>query len=360
MFAGIDSHKDTLAVAVLDRVGLPVTVVEEPNTRAGFVRIAALLAKHEVARVGVEGSGHYGRCIAAYLVLDAEQPSLEVFEVPTLMTSRERGAKPGKGKTDPIDAVAIARITMREPKLPPVRLAVGEAADLRALLDYREDLVAERTELIMRAHADLHGLFPGYHHQVPNLITRTNLNATLQLLEGDGRVRSDLTRRRLARVAEIDAEAAELKQRISGYVKAAGSTLTSLYGVGPIIAARFLAEVVDINRYPNRNTFAAVNGTAPLAASSGRTKRHRFNPGGNRRLNRSLYTMAITQIRADTEGRAYYQRKREAGKTKKEALRCLKRRLSDLVYTTMKLDATAGVDAASAIRARPTANRPAA
>lgn len=103
-----------------------------------------------------------------------------------------------------------------------------------------------------------------------------------------------------------------------------------------------------------------MNGTAPLAASSGRTKRHRFNPGGNRRLNRSLYTMAITQIRADTEGRAYYQRKREAGKTKKEALRCLKRRLSDLVYTTMKLDATAGVDAASAIRARPTANRPAA
>lgn len=360
MFAGIDTHKDTLAVAVVDPVGLPLEAVEEPNTRAGFIRIAALLAKHQVGRVGVEGSGHYGRCVAAYLALDADLPGLQVVEVPTLMTSRERGARPGTGKTDPVDAVAIARITMREPKLPPVRLAVGEAADLRALLDYREDLVAERTELIMRAHADLHGLFPGYHHQVPNLTTRTNLAAALQLLEADTRIRAELTRRRLVRVAEIDAEAAELKQRIAGYVKAAGSTLTSIYGVGPIIAARFLAEVVDINRYPNRNTFAAANGTAPLAASSGRTKRHRFNPGGNRRLNRSLYTIAITQIRADTEGQAYYQRKRKAGKTNKEALRCLKRRLSDIVYTTMKHDATAGVDAASATRARPTANRPAA
>ena len=102
--------------------------------------------------------------------------------------------------------------------------------------------------------------------------------------------------------------------------------------------------------------FAAINGTAPLAASSGRTKRHRYNPGGNRRLNRSLYTMAITQIRADTEGRAYYQRKRDAGKSKKEALRCLKRRLSDIVYTTMRRDAD-GVDAASATRARPTAKQ---
>jgi transposase len=94
-------------------------------------------------------------------------------------------------------------------------------------------------------------------------------------------------------------------------------------GVGPLIAARFIAEVVDIHRYPNRNAFAAANGTAPLPASSGRTIRHRFNPGRNRQLNRSLYTIALTQIRGDTEARAYYERKRAAGKTKREALRCL-------------------------------------
>jgi transposase len=129
--------------------------------------------------------------------------------------------------------------------------------------------------------------------------------------------------------------------------------LTDLYGVGPLVAARFLAEVVDIRRYPNRNAFASANGTAPLPASSGRTVRHRFNPGGNRQLNRSLYTIALTQIRGDTEGRAYYERKRAAGKSKREALRCLKRRLSDIVFTTMRHDA-AGVDA-SADQASPPA-----
>jgi transposase len=126
VFAGIDSHKDTLAVALVDQVGLPVAVVQEPNTRAGLVRIGELLAKNQVTRVGIEGSGHYGRCIAAYLALDWDQSGVGVFAVPTLMTSRERGARPGKGKTDPVDAVAIARITMREPELPPVRLAVGQ------------------------------------------------------------------------------------------------------------------------------------------------------------------------------------------------------------------------------------------
>lgn len=129
--------------------------------------------------------------------------------------------------------------------------------------------------------------------------------------------------------------------------------------MGPLTAARFLAEVVDINRYPNRNTFAAVNGTAPLAASSGRTNRHRFNPRGNRKLNRCLYIIAITQIRATTEGHAYYLRKREAGKSKRGAIRCLKRRLSDVIYATMRRDATTA-GAAGATQARPTANRPAA
>jgi hypothetical protein len=95
----------------------------------------------------------------------------------------------------------------------------------------------------------------------------------------------------------------------------------------------------DVRRYPDRNAFAAANGTAPLPASSGRTVRHRFNPGGNRQLNRALYTIAITQIRGDTEGRAYYERKRAAGKTRREALRCLKRKLSDIVFTTMRRDA---------------------
>jgi transposase len=235
--------------------------------------------------------------------------------------------------------LAIARITGRELHLPPVRLTVGPAADLRALLDYREDLVVERGALVNRAHAELSGLHAGYHHQVPNLTTRARVRVVLTLIAEDDSVRAILCRRRLERILAIDAETAELKRQIADLVAAADTTLTDLHGIGPLVAARFIAEVVDVRRYPNRNAFAAANGTAPLPASSGRTVRHRFNPGGNRQLNRALYTIAITQIRSDTEGRAYYERKRAAGKTRREALRCLKRKLSDIVFTTMRDDA---------------------
>jgi transposase len=192
---------------------------------------------------------------------------------------------------------------------------------------------------VERAHAELSGLHAGYHHQVPNLTTRARVRVVLTLIADHDSVRAVLCRRRLERILAIDAETAELKRQIADLVAAADTTLTDLHGIGPLVAARFIAEVVDVRHYPNRNAFAAANGTAPLPASSGRTVRHRFNPGGNRQLNRALYTIAITQIRSDTEGRAYYERKRAAGKTRREALRCLKRKLSDIVFTTMRDDA---------------------
>ena len=370
MFAGIDTHKDTLAVAVIDDAGRLVAAREVPNTEQGFVDLVGLFDTHQVVRVGIEGSGHFGRAVAVHLLLCWQSVwSVAVVEVPTLMTSRERRGQLGKGKTDPVDALAIARITAREPQLPPVRLTVGPAADLRALLDYREDLIIERGTLVNRTHAELIGLRAGYHHQVPNLTTRARVRVALTLIAEDDSVRAVLCRRRLERILAIDAETAELKRQITDLVAATDTTLTDLYGIGPLVAARFIAEVVDVRRYPDRNTFAAANGTAPLPASSGRTVRHRFNPGGNRQLNRALYTIAITQIRGDTEGRAYYERKRAAGKTRREALRCLKRRLSDIVFTTMRHDADrqtpqlgqlpspnrAGVGAADANEARLTA-----
>ena len=340
MFAGIDTHKDTLAVAVIDDAGRLLAAQEVPNTEQGFVQLVGLFDTHQVVRVGIEGSGHFGRAVAVHLLVCWQPPwSAAVVEVPTLMTSRERRGQLGKGKTDPVDALAIARITAREPQLPPVRLTVGPAADLRALLDYREDLVVERGALVNRTHAELSGLRAGYHHQVPNLTTRARVRVVLTLIADQDSVRAVLCQRRLERILAIDAETAQLKRQIADLVAAADTTLTDLHGIGPLVAARFIAEVVDARRYPNRNAFAAANGTAPLPASSGRTVRHRFNPGGNRQLNRALYTIAITQIRSDTEGRAYYERKRAAGKTRREALRCLKRKLSDIVFTTMRRDA---------------------
>ncbi len=161
------------------------------------------------------------------------------------------------------------------------------------------------------------------------------------MLDGDQRVRAGLARRRLDRIATVITEVRALTRQIGALVSGHADAVQAIYGAGPIVAARFLAEIVDIDRYPNRDVFASANGTAPLAASSGRTVRHRLNRGGNRQLNRGLYTIAITQIRAETEGRIYYDRKRAEGKTSREALRCLKRRLSDQVYKAMRADAIA-------------------
>jgi transposase len=349
VFAGIDTHKGTLAVAVVDESGRQVDSLEVDNARRGFARIAALLARSGVVRVGIEGSGNYGRAVAVHL----SGTAVDVREVPTSMTSRERGARPGQGKTDAVDALAIARLTAREPHLPPVRLTIGLAADLRALLDYREDLVREHTVLASQVHAELSGLLPGYQHTHPRLVTSGQVNAMLEILADDDRVRAEVARRRLRRAGEVIAEAREVRRQIAALVAGHADHVAGIYGAGTIIAARFLAEVVDIDRYPSRDAFASANGTAPLAASSGRTVRHRLNRGGNRRLNRALYIMAITQVRAATEGRSYYERKRAEGKTAKEAIRCLKRRLSDQVYKAMRADAAAA--AALATRPRPAA-----
>src|SRR5215217_6833184 len=332
MFAGVDTHKDTLAVAVIDHAGRVVRQLELPNQASGYVRLLAVLTSHNVVRVGIEGSGNFGWPAAIYLL----ERDLNVVEVPPLMTSRERLSRPGQGKTDPVDAVAIARITAREPSLPPVRPMTGEAADLRVLTEYRDQLVNERTATANR----------GPHRSgvaaarlpAPAAASDQHGAPALELLSGDDGVRAAVTRSRLDRMLTLTEQLADLRIQIDALVKASGSTLHEIYGVGPIVAATIIGHVSDVRRYPTRHHFATANGTAPIPASSGRTVRHRLNRGGNRQLNRALYTIAITQIRADTEGRAYYQRKRAEGKTSREALRCLKRRLSDLIYRTLRAD----------------------
>ncbi len=136
MFAGVDTHKDTLAVAVIDPAGRVVTQLEVANKDSGDVRLLAVLTRHAVTRVGIEGSGNYGWPAATYLL----DHGVEVVEVPPLMTSRERQSRPGQGKTDPVDAVAVARITARETSLPPVRPMTGDPADLLVLTEYRDQV----------------------------------------------------------------------------------------------------------------------------------------------------------------------------------------------------------------------------
>jgi transposase len=142
----------------------------------------------------------------------------------------------------------------------------------------------------------------------------------------------------LADVGRLDREIAAARGRVTDAVTKSGTTLLELHGVGPIVAAFIVGHVGDPARFPRPENFASCNGTAPTEASSGPTTRHRLNPRGNRKLNHALHMAAVTQVRHDTRGRAYYQRKIAEGKSKKEALRALKRRISDAVRRQIQVD----------------------
>ncbi len=289
-------------------------------------------------RVGIEGSGSYGRALA----LELERAGVHVVEVPPHLTARERRRDRKAGKTDDRDALIVARITLREDDLPSIKPS-GVHEDLAALVGQRDCLVGERTRIANRVHGLLAVLAPGYASRCGHLRTAKAITAARTLIAQDTGVRAGIVRSNLDRLGASDRDIRELAEAQAQLVAATRTTLTDLDGVGSLVAARILAEVGDVRRYTTKDKFARANGTAPIPASSGRSQRYRLNPGGNRQLNRALHTMALTQIRCHPDARAYYERKRKENKTGRDALRCLKRRLSDVVYRHLQADARAAL-----------------
>jgi transposase len=326
---GMDSHKASLAACAIDDAGRVLGERSFPNSRSGHRRFVAWM--DEVGprrRIGIEGAGNFGAALARALVSSGEV----VLEVPSVLTARERRRVRRPGKSDPKDALAIARIVLRERTLPPVN-TVQLSTDLKALVDYREQHVHERTRVANRVHADLQILCPGKH--VGPLNSAVGLRRAQQVLEQSVGVRSELGLARIKRLHEIDAEIASLARRIAGAVKDVDTRLVGIPGVGSLTAAKLIAEVGDISRFATKSAFAMACGTAPIPACSGNTVRHRLNRGGNRQLNRALHVVAFVQARSHPPAVAYIQRKRGEGKSRTEALRCLKRHLANVIYTTM-------------------------
>lgn len=211
-------------------------------------------------------------------------------------------------------------------------------AMLRILADRRRALGEDHTRMISQLHQLLLELIPGGAKRDLSAAQAKVLLAGVRPRDLVGKTRKRVALELVGDLEKIYQRSKALDKQIKQLVIETGSTLMDLPGIGPSSAARLLIEVGDINRFPDRNHFASWNGTAPLDASSGDQTRHRLSRAGNRQINRAIHVMAIVQLRHPTKGRTYFDRRKAAGKTSMEAMRSLKRRLSDIVYRTMLSD----------------------
>ena len=272
-----------------------------------------------------------------------------VLDVQPKLGSRVRLLATGNvNKTDPNDARSVAIAALRSAACRQVR-PDGHAAVLKLWTKRHRDLGRSRNQVACRLHAVLCELVPG---GVREEITAPHAARLLEAAQPSGPV--EMARWQLASdflddLRRFDEQMSQTKKKLAAAVKASGTTLTEIFGVGPVIAAIAIGEVQDVSRFRDRDHFAAYNGTAPIEVSSGKRKVHRLSLRGNRRFNHAIHMAAITQIRfAHSEGRAYYDKKAAEGKTPKEALRALKRRISDAIYRQLRADARRATTSAQA------------
>jgi len=352
VLVAVDPHKAHNTLMVLDPVShSAVDEAEFPNTHDGYRDMMRFARRWRQRRWAVEGCHGAGRHVAQHLVTDGEV----VLDVPAKLAARIRIFSQGHGrKTDRDDATSVGLAALQAAGVAPV-VPDDALVSLRLWCDRRDELVSLRTQAICRLHRLLAELTPGGLRRDLSAARAAAVLGRLRPRDDASRARRAVAAEHLADVRSLDGRIQAARERIAAMVEANGTGLVSLYGVGPIVAGRVLAEVGDVSRFPNKDHFATYNGTAPIDVSSGEQVRHRLNRSGNRRLNHAVHLMAVTQLRNPRcEGRAYYERKRSEGKTGKEAMRCLKRRLSDVIYRQLVADHYAKMG----LCAPPTTERP--
>jgi len=336
---GVDPHKASVAVAAVDEVGEFLERATFPQNCAGLRSLERWAKRFPEHRWAVENTGGLGRHLVGRLAAAGES----VVDVPPKLSARVRVLSTGNArKNDELDALATALAASRNERLAAVD---PEAASevLRLLSERREDLVAERTRALNRLHGLLRDLVPG------GVAGTLSAHRAARILRGirpkgaSARLRRQLASEVLLRdIRTLDRKIADLNGRIEAEVEAFGTTLTEIFGVGPILAAKIIGTVGNVARFPTKaHYFASYSGTAPVEASSGEVVRHRLSLAGNRKLNNALHMVAICQTRSDARGGAYYRKKIAEGKSRKEALRCLKRRISDAVFKSLMADSRA-------------------
>lgn len=332
---GIDPHKGSHTAAVLDDQETLVGELRVTADRRQRDRMLEFAAPYEPRTWAVEAAAGLGALLAQQLLAAGET----VLDVPPSLSARVRLLDSGRtDKSDPHDARSAAVVALRHDSLQPVR-PVDHTAVLRLLADRRHDLIALRTRTVCRLHALLCLLTPGGFPQRLGADQAAKVLRNIRPVEAVATERKLMALELLADLRRLDQQIAAVSDRTADAVAASGTSVTDVYGIGPIMAAVIVGHTGHVGRFPTAGHYARYNATAPIEASSGPKVRHRLNPRGNRHLNHALHMAAVTQIRHDTPGRAYLDRKVAEGKTRKEAMRSLKRRISDAVYRQLLADA---------------------
>ena len=333
---GVDPHKATHTAVVIGPAEEPLGEVRVRASASQAEKLVAWAADWPERTWAVEGAAGLGRLLAQQLIAAGER----VLDVQPKLASRVRLLQAGDtNKNDPNDALSAAVAALRSKTARPV-MAEDDPAVLKVWSKRHRDLARLRNQVACRLHAVLCDLVPG---GISKEISAAQAARILEQASPSGaadRARAELAAEFPGDMRRLDAQLLRTRKKLAAAVRVSGTTLTEVFGVGPVVASTIIGDIADVSRFPGRGHFAAYNGTAPVEVSSGNRKIHRLSLRGNRRVNHAIHMAAITQIRhRHSEGRAYYEKKLAGGKTHKEALRSLKRRISDAIYGRLQADA---------------------
>ncbi len=362
MYIGVDTHKKAHVLVAIDDQGQTDGTHTMANTPSGWAMALRWARDLDATCIwGIENSGSLGKGFAQFLLVHGEAA---VHEIVPHRTAQYRKRGRSQDKTDAADALAMARLLRAETEFLPTVPRDDVSTELRLMSDHRDNLVAERTRLINQLHAQMLQIDPCYEEKSGALTSLAGVRSCRDLevphAEAVVRTRLLIVRQLVGQILQL-AEAIEtVETALKRRIQASETPLVQLCGVGTIIAARLIGELGCSPRVHSAAALAALAGIAPVAVSSGGKHGHRLNRGGNRRLNKAFHMIALSQLRCEPLARAYYAKKRAEGKTGRAALRCLKRRLVDIVYRVWCRRDARQVDAVSAQSPNPAMCRSAA
>jgi transposase len=333
---GVDAHKATHTLVAVDAVGRKLGELTVRATTAGHLKAldwARGLHGSDVVW-GIEDC----RQVSSRLERDLLDAGQRVVRVPPQLMARTRASARTRGKSDPIDALAVARAVLREPNLP-VASHDEVSRELKLIVDRREDLVSHRTSVINRLLWRVHELDPSQAPKPGSLHRAKTQEALHSWLATQPGLVAELAREELADIMALTAQMKVLERRIAARVQAAAPSLLTVFGCGELTAAKLVGETAGVSRFRSEAAFARYAGVAPVPHWSGpKTVRLRAARAGNRQLNAALYRIAMNQIRRNGHGEAYYRKRRDAGDSHAAALRCLERRIARSVFGQLRTD----------------------